>query len=320
MLAVETSGLKGITSFTTYDSGELKDCKLEEYNLIHTRYGDLVPQYGDLGFRRKQLAVLSFYKSGKVKNISLEQQTEISTSIGTFPAELVTFFEEGSINSLFPLNGQISGFWSEEEEGELAQKFHFSFPFGEFYAKIIGLRFYPDGRVRSLILWPNERIIIDTPAGKMPVRIGFKLFEDGSIESVEPAEPFPIETPIGSINAYDADALGIDADKNSVCFDEKGRLISLTTFDIITVQKKTGEKEIIFPTLRPGLTTEFEKVPIKLIFDDDTVSIGDTRAIDYNDDAKTANYKITECAFLIMRGNYMETKLCDDCSSCQGCM
>lgn len=319
MLAVETSGLKGITSFTTYDSGELKDCKLEEYNLIHTRYGDLVPQYGDLGFRRKQLAVLSFYKSGKVKNISLEQQTEISTPIGTFPAELVTFFEDGSINSLFPLNGQISGFWSEEEEGELAQKFHFSFPFGDFYAKIIGLRFYPDGKVRSLILWPNERIIIDTPAGKMPVRIGFKLFEDGSIESVEPAEPFPIETPIGSINAYDADALGIDADKNSVCFNERGKLTSLNTFDIITVRKKTGEKEIIFPTLRPGLTTEFEKVPIKLIFDDDTVNIGDARTNDYND-AKTANYKIAECAFLIMRGNYMETKSCDDCSSCQGCI
>lgn len=319
MLAVETSGLKGITSFTTYDSGELKDCKLEEYNLIHTRYGDLVPQYGDLGFRRKQLAVLSFYKSGKVKNISLEQQTEISTPIGTFPAELVTFFEDGSINSLFPLNGQISGFWSEEEEGELAQKFHFSFPFGDFYAKIIGLRFYPDGKIRSLILWPNERIIIDTPAGKMPVRIGFKLFEDGSIESVEPAEPFPIETPIGSMNAYDADALGIDADKNSVCFNERGKLTSLTTFDIITVRKKTGEKEIIFPTLRPGLTTEFEKVPIKLIFDDDTVSIGDARANDYND-AKTASYKIAECTFLIMRGNYMETKSCDDCSSCQGCI
>lgn len=319
MLAVETSGLKGITSFTTYDSGELKDCKLEEYNLIHTRYGDLVPQYGDLGFRRKQLAVLSFYKSGKVKNISLEQQTEISTPIGTFPAELVTFFEDGSINSLFPLNGQISGFWSEEEEGELAQKFHFSFPFGDFYAKIIGLRFYPDGKIRSLILWPNERIIIDTPVGKMPVRIGFKLFEDGSIESVEPAEPFPIETPIGSMNAYDADALGIDADKNSVCFNERGKLTSLTTFDIITVRKKTGEKEIIFPTLRPGLTTEFEKVPIKLIFDDDTVSIGDARANDYND-AKTASYKIAECTFLIMRGNYMETKSCDDCSSCQGCI
>jgi len=107
-------------------------------------------------FEKKQLAVLSFYKSGNIKSISLEQQTEISTPIGIFPAELVTFYEDGSINSLFPLNGQISGFWSEEEEGELAQKYHFSFPFGDFYAKIIGLRFYPDGRVRSLILWPNE--------------------------------------------------------------------------------------------------------------------------------------------------------------------
>lgn len=320
MLTVETSELKGITSFTKYDGGELKDCKFEEYNLIHTKYGDLVPQYGDSGFRKKQLAALSFYKSGKIKSISLEQQTEINTSIGTFPAELVTFFEDGSINSLFPLNGQVSGFWSEEEEGELAQKFNFSFPFGDFCAKIIGLRFYPDGRVRSLILWPNERIIIDTPAGKMPVRIGFKLFEDGGIESIEPAEPFRIETSIGSINAYDADALGIDADKNSVCFDERGRLISLCTFDIITVRKKNGETDIIFPTLRLGLTTEFEKVPIRLIFASDTVSIGETKATDYNDGTKAANYKIAECTFLIMRGNYMKTKSCDNCSSCNGCM
>jgi len=270
--------------------------------LIHTKYGDLVPQYGDPGFRKKQLAALSFYKSGKIKSISLEQQTEISTPIGILPAELVTFFEDESINSLFPLNGQISGFWSEEE-GKLAQKLHFSFPFGDFCAKIIGLRFYPDGRVRSLILWPNERIIIDTPAGKMPVRIGFRLFGDGSIKSVEPAEPFLIETKIGSVNAYDADALGIDADKNSVCFDEKGRLISLCTFDIITVRKKNGEKEIIFPALRPGSATEYEKVPIKLVFDDGTVSV--------DNDTKEVFYKTAECTFLIMRGNYMKAKSCE---------
>lgn len=312
MLTVEKSGLKGITSFTTYDSGELKDCKFEEYNLIHTKYGDLVPQYGNPGFRKKQLAALSFYKSGKIKNISLEQQTEISTPIGIFPAELVTFFEDGSINSLFPLNGQLSGFWSEEEEGELAQKFNFSFPFGDFCSKIIGLRFYHTGKIKSLILWSNEQIMIDTPVGKMPVRIGFKLFEDGSLESVEPAEPYIIKTSIGSINAYDADALGIDADKNSVRFDERGRLTSVTTFDTITVRKKSGEKEIIYPKLRPGLTTEFEAVPIKLVFDNDTVRI--------NDGTKETVYRIAECKFLIMRGNYMKAKSCEDCSSCNGCI
>jgi hypothetical protein len=312
MLTVETSGIKGITSFTTYDGGELKECKLEAYNLISTKYGDLIPQYGNPGVRKKQLKALSFYKSGKIKSISLEQQTEINISIGVFPAELVTFFEDGSINSLFPLNGQISAFWSEEEEGELAKEFHFTFPFGTFSAKIIGLRFYQNGKVRSLILWPTDKIIIETPAGRMPVRIGFKLYENASIESVEPAEPVSVKTPIGSINAYDADALGIEADKNSLRFDITGRLTFLVTFDIITVRKNNGEKVIIYPQLRLGLIDEFEKVPIKLNFDDDIVSI--------DDGTKKIDYEISECTFLIMRGNYTEVKMCDDCSSCKGCI
>jgi hypothetical protein len=313
MLNVETSELKGITSFTTYDGGEMKECKLEEYNLIHTKYGDFVPQYGNPGFRKKQFAALSFYKSGKVRSISLEQQTEINTPIGIFPSELITFFENGFINSLFPLNGQISGFWSEEEEGELAQRFHFSFPFGDFYAKIIGLRFYQDGRVRSLILWPNEKIIIDTPAGKMPVRIGFKLFEDGRIESVEPAEPFLIETPIGSINVYDVDALGIDADKNSLCFDRKGRLVSLLTLDTIIIKDRNGKGMFISPKLRLGpLEDEFEEVPVKLFFEDDILII-------YND-GKTVKCKISECTFRIISGNYVGVKKCTNCSNCTNCI
>lgn len=309
MLTFETSGIRGITSFTTYESSELKDCRLEEYNLISTKYGNLVPQYGDPGIRKKQLKALSFYKSGKIRSISLERQTEISTSIGTFPAELITFFENGSIESLFPLNGQISASWSEEEEGSLAQKYEFSFPFGSFSAKIIGLRFYQDGKVRSLILWPNERITIDTPAGKMSVRIGFKLFEDGNIESVEPAEPVTVKTPIGLINAYDQHALGMDADKNSLRFGRKGRLISLFTSDTIIVIKSSGEREVICPKLRPDLMdNEYEEMPVKLLFDGDTVVI--------NDGVKTADYKIAECTFKILRGNYRRIKNCGNCSDC----
>lgn len=311
MLTVEMSGIKGITSFTTYDEGELKECKLADYNLISTKYGDFVPQYGDPGIRTKQLKTLSFYKSGKIKSISLEQQTEINTSIGRFPAELVTFFEDGSLNSLFPLNGQISGFWSEEDEGSLAQEFEFTFPFGNFSAKIIGLRFYPSGKVRSLILWPKERITIDTPAGKIPVRIGFKLFEDGSIESVEPAIPVPVKTPVGSINAYGANAIGIDADKNSLSFDRNGRLTYLATFDIITARKSNGEKRIVFPKLKPGLIDEYEKVPIKLFFGDNIVTV--------DDGTRATNYRISDSTFKITGGDYTEAKTCDgDCSNCKG--
>jgi hypothetical protein len=309
MFTLEASGIKGITSFTKYNSGGLKDCRLEEYNLISTKYGYFVPQYGDPGIRKKQLKALSFHKNGKIRSISLEMQTEISTSMGTFPAELITFFEEGSIESLFPLNGQISASWSEEEEGTLAQKFEFTFPFGNFNAKIVGLRFYQGGRVRSLILWPNERITVDTPAGKIPVRIGFKLFEDGSIESVEPAEPVTVKTPIGPINAYDQNALGMDADKNSLRFDRKGRLTSLYTSDTITVRKSSGEREIISPKLRPGLMgDEFEEVRVKLLFDGDTIII--------ENGVKAANYRIAECTFRIIRGNYKEVKNCGNCSDC----
>jgi hypothetical protein len=310
MLTLET-GIKGITSLTRYDSGELKGCRLEEYNLISTKYGDLIPQYGDPGIRRKQLKALSFYKSGKIKSISLEQQTEIRTSIGIFPAELVTFFENGSIESLFPLNGQISASWSEEEEGTLAEKFDFNFPFGSFNAKIIGLRFYQNGKVRSLILWPNERITIDTPAGKIPVRIGFKLFEDGSIESVEPAEPITVKTPIGPISAYDKNALGFDADKNSLRFDRKGRLTSLTTFDTIIVRKNNGKGKIISPKLRPGLMDdEFEEKPIELLLEDNTVIV--------IDGFKTVDYRIAECTFRIIRGSCKEVNSCSSCSVCSG--
>lgn len=312
MLTVEMNGIKGITSFTTYDGGELKECKLADYNLIHSKYGDFVPQYRNSGIRKKQLKALSFYKSGKIESISLEEQTEINTPIGKFPVELVTFFEDDSINSLFPLNGQISGFWSEEEEGALAQKFDFAFPFGNFSTKIIGLRFYRGGNVRSLILWPGERATIDTPAGKMAVRIGFKLYEDGNIESVEPAEPVPVKTPIGSINAYDANAIGIDADKNSLGFDRKSRLTSLATFDIIVVKNNKGEKKITFPKLKPGLTEEYEKVPVKLRFGEDTVTIDDGNRVN--------EYMISKSTFKITGGDYTELKNCEDCSSCKGCI
>lgn len=309
MFTLEKSGIKGITSFTKYDSGELKECRIEDYNIISTKYGDLVPQYGDPGFRKKQLKALSFYKSGKIRSISLEQQTCIHTSIGIFPAELITFYEDGSIESLFPLNGQISDSWSEEEEEALAQRFEFTFPFGSFNAKIIGLRFYQDGKVRSLILWPNEIITIDTPIGKMPVRIGFKLFEDGNIESIEPAEPVTVKTIIGSINVFDKNALCMDADKNSLRFDRKGKMIYLSTSDTIIVRKSNGEREITSPKLKPGLMDdEFEEVPLKLLFENDTVII--------NDSVKTAVYQIAECTFRTVRGIYIKVKNCNNCSDC----
>lgn len=307
-------GLCGVTSYTTYENGRMEECRLSAYNLIPTKYGKLVPQYNNPGIRRKDTRALSFYKSGNLKSISLDSQTEIKTSIGIFPAELLTFYENGALDSLFPLNGQISFSWSEEEEGQLAKEYDFDFPFGKFTAKISGLRFYQDGSIRSLILWPGEVIEINTPSGKLPVRIGFKLYEDGSIESVEPAKPVYIKTPIGYIKTFDAAALAVDADRNSLRFDQSCNLISLTTSgDILIENKIKGVQNLISPKLRPGLMEDdYIKIPVKFLF-------YEGRIIIENGMEKT-EYAMEEYKLNILYDDSLGEKPCyGDCSGCEGC-
>jgi len=321
MPIIEIEKIMGITSSTTYESGEMKECKLNKYNLISTKYGDFIPQYKDPGVRKKDIKSLSFYKSGAIKSISLEEQTNVRTSIGIYPAELVTFFEDGSLHSIFPLNGQIGFSWSEKEEEELLQAYDFKFPFGTFYTKIIGLRFYPSGNTRSVILWPNQKIMIDTPAGIIPVRIGFQLYEDGTIESVEPDEPVCIETPIGPIYAFDITALAVDADDNSLKFDNSGRIVSLTTSNHIVVNGKNNmdhsnnktSKKVIEPSYRMGLLEDdFVKVPFKINFDGEKVVI--------DNGLKAEEFMFEQWDFMISNIDFIQKSCRGYCTDCTECM
>ena len=90
--------------------------------------------------------------------------------LGAIPAELVTFYEDGQLDGVFPLNGHIGFGWTEAEELKLARPFTFSFSFGEVTAKIINVRFYPTGEVKSLTLWSGETVKLTTPAGIFPAR------------------------------------------------------------------------------------------------------------------------------------------------------
>jgi len=309
MLMIANREVKGITSFTTYASGEIKECRLDQYNLIHSRYGDFIPQYTYGGIRKKQLKSLSFYKSGHIKSIALERQTRVATPIGAYPAELVTFYEDGALNSLFPLNGQIGFGWTEAEEKQLAQNFDFTFPFGAFTGKITGLRFYPHGQVKSIILWPDEIIHIDTPLGKIPVRVGFKLYEDGKLESLEPAWPVAVKTPAGMVKAFDMTALAVDADCNSLRFDRNGQLKCLTAFADINVRNTmNGQSQLISRRLRPGLLEDdFIKIPIKLWFGENTVVV--------DNGAESVTCNLVECC-LQMVGLDEEIPIA---AACRGC-
>ena len=46
-------------------------------------------------------------------------------------AELVTFHADGSLRRVFPLNGKLSGYWTEADEGALAKAMELSTPLGE---------------------------------------------------------------------------------------------------------------------------------------------------------------------------------------------
>lgn len=305
--------LKGIVSNSVYPSGQLKECKLDQYNEI--RIGDhvLVPRYKKPDERKKDNKALSFYENGSIKSAALEERTEISTELGKIRAELVTFYEDGKINSLFPLNGQIGFGWSEEDEEQLLEKMHFSFPFADFSEKIIGLRFYPSGKLKSLILWPGKRIEINTPIGTYPARIGFRLYENGTLESFEPAVPVLINSSIGTIAAFDQNALGIDASFNSVSFDQEGHLKSVSTNSDIVVNKISSvERTVIYQQLRLDMITgEMSKVPVIISFLDHQVMM--------DNGAEKKTFLIDDSKFLFLHDQrYMEKK-CSPGSDCSDC-
>jgi preprotein translocase subunit Sec61beta len=305
--------LCGITSFTTYPSGAIKDCKLNEYNLVKVGEKLYIPRYKKMDERKKENKTISFYESGNIKSIALEERSKVETSVGTVNAELITFYENGEIDSIFPLNGQIGFGWSMKDEKQLLEEMDFSFSFGEFTTQIIALRFFEDGSLKSMILWPDKRIELTTPLGKYPVRIGFRLYENGALHSFEPATPISIETPIGTIMAFDQHAVGVDADFNSVRLYPDGTLESLcTNSDIVVNCPSTKERTVFYQQLRLDmLSDEMVKLPIVLTFQENNVTL------DNGVEKKT--FSIEDAKFLFLHDGYYVEKKCSPGSDCSGC-
>ncbi|MFA5658819.1 MAG: hypothetical protein WC900_05995, partial [Oscillospiraceae bacterium] len=287
--------LGGVASHSCYESGEIRDVILNDKNMILTHVGELVPYYTETP-RRKHKSSLSFHKNGLVKSVSLENQQEIVTPIGEFPAELVTFYETGELHRLFPLDGQISGFWTEKDEGALNIPFSFEFDFGAFSAMLVGICFYKSGNVKSITLFPGEAITLDLPWGKTNVKTGFSLFESGRLHTLEPAVPSPVNTPVGKINAFDAQANGITADSCSLCLSDEGKVLSLiTSSDCIAVQTSDGKMKLFSPLKK-----------ISPLDDETEITLGMSVSFDYEKNTvtiagkDTCTYCISDCGFNIL--------------------
>lgn len=308
--------LRGITRASYHENGNLERCTLEQPTKITLPGGVFVPQYEDQyadDRRRKQLTKsLTFYEDGTIASIVLQDATSVTTGVGDVPAEMINFHENGTIKRIFPVYGTISAFWTEADEHRASPELTLDLPTGPFKGKIINLAFYPTGEFKSVTLWSADFLVLQTPAGSIRTRIGFCLYQDGNVKSVEPDSVLKVDTPIGEIPAFDPDALGMDGSNNSLVFARDGSIESLFTSTAqVRVTSKEGEEHVHSPALRLGHFADVVVAdPMKISFSNGYVRFGERGRT-----APSTEYKISECSFTI--GPLSTSVSEDSCDACE---
>ncbi len=266
-----------------FEDGTLAACLPGAETVLKTPAGNLIPQYSTDDARRKTVSLLSFYRDGTLRSIALEERTLVSTPAGPVLAELATFHPNGALNRVFPLNGKLSAYWSQEDEAGLAEPLTLATPIGSVTARVICLRFDPEGRLLGLTLWPGETVEAVTPAGPVPARIGLSFYPNGRLRSLEPDRPVALPTPVGVVWAYDPDAVGVSGDDNSLAFSPEGRITRIATVQTAATATFASGKSLEFrPAVRESLCGDAEKEPVPMVleFEEDAVRIIDFDGFD----------------------------------------
>ncbi|MDD2214028.1 MAG: hypothetical protein PHR21_05740 [Oscillospiraceae bacterium] len=315
------STLRGVRSVIKSPDGVMLSCCLSEPNKIPTACGTLVPRWGPEDERSRPRPALSFYPDGSLRSIYLQQMTTVTTPIGPYPAELLIFYPEGTLQRLFPLNGQLSGFWELKDEQRLCPQLSFHLFCGSFKGKMIGLHFFASGALRSLTLWPGETIVLRTNVGLLPVRHGAAFYEDGRLESLEPAEPLLVATPLGNMTAYDSSAAGLQGDRNSLAFNSDGSMRSIvSSTDQVQVIKAGRELVTFAPLLKPDpLQASRQTIaPLRVEFHQTQVSLSNGE--------QQGSFDFADCCFRTSAGSAAFRQIlqqpplsCGDCGSCHLC-
>lgn len=242
---------------------------------LETTVGNLVPRYTLDEQSRKKESPVKFYKTGELKSVPLEEATAVATPAGTIKSELVTFYKNNALWRIFPLDGQISGYWTEENEYELAETIAIPTSLGTISVKPIYLQFYETGELESILFWPNERVTIATSVGNVTIRKGICFHKNGSVKGFEPAGEINIKTPIGMVKVFDPDPNGILAESHSVNFYDNGEIESVITASSQVKVITDGDE---YKHFSPKIVTsycnenEFFISPLKIIFKNDSIT------------------------------------------------
>lgn len=288
--------LRGIEDIEYYKDGSIKLCRVNEKNVLKTALGELVPQYETKDERRKITGTLEFYENGDLMSICLDEQITVATAYGDIPTEKISFYKGEKIKRIFPLNGKLSGYWGEDNEYSLATSIVIKNGEYEITSKFISIAFYENQTLRSLTLWPKERIELTTDMGIIKVRKGISFYENGKIKSFEPATEIRVKTPIGEISAFDNEIIGLHGDENSVQFDITGEIRALCTCNDRVKIFNGSITEIMEPTLKKGWCNELIEVPVplKISFGENSIIFGDKSSFNIQNNSffvEKINYK-----------------------------
>lgn len=276
----------------------------------------LIPRYSMPDARSRYKDSVTRYEDGKLKSIYLESIIKIHTSVGSLNAEYITFYRNEKIHRVFPVYGQISGFWTEEEEKELLTKTTVKIGDRLYSGMFSCICFYETGEVKSLTIWPGEHIEVDSDYGRITVRYGIEFYKSGKIQSLEPDKATVIVHDTGQYVAYNPLAVGITGDNNSLCFDEEGKVIKLTTvLTGIRCIPTNGEAEFELKAklmLSPYDIMNEILIPVEIAFEKDGITFIDSCRI-----TKLYSYKQYSFVAYQERENipYM---CCSDCNNCSG--
>ena len=198
----------------------------DKLNSITTKYGNLLPCSGASDYRKKHRCAVCYSDSGSLRSVYLEEPSVLSFPAGEFQTELITFYEDGNAKRIFPLYGQISAYWSIEEEAENAPYYDFSIAGEKLHIRPQCIFFYPSGKIRAITIWPSDEISVNTPAGPVKTKLGVELYESGKIRSIEPVYGTVIHTSERDIKPYRFRPVMMHAENATLKFDEDGRILN----------------------------------------------------------------------------------------------
>ena len=192
---------------------------------VNTRYGCLMPYSGASDYRKKFRFAVDHYYDGAVKSVYLEEPQVLSFPAGDFQTELITFYEDGNAKRIFPLYGQISAYWSIEEEVETAPYYDFEISGVMLHVRPQCIFFYPSGKIRAVTIWPCDEISVMTPTGPVRTKLGFELYESGALRSIEPVYGTVLSTPQGDIRPFRFRPVMMHAENATLKFTEQGEIL-----------------------------------------------------------------------------------------------